>query len=218
METLKSFCGAILLIGLLLGVIPDLSADEATTEIIDRTNWEKAEGLVPEPLLEWIRDGEFMLPVGQLDFDPLEYWPSFVVASRQANAGKYGLNEDDVIVEAGTGQLARHITGTPFPEVDPADPKAATKIIYNKHYASFNTGNKRFTTVSTWIDRSNFEREIEILFLEVCLQRKSKALDLLARPGRRSCGNSARRVDRTQSRCRLGGRCRSLPGVCQSGR
>ena len=44
-------------------------------------------------------------------------------------------------------------------EVDPADPKAAAKIIYNKHYASFNTGNKRFTTVSTWMNRSGLERD-----------------------------------------------------------
>ena len=133
METLKSFCGPILIIGLLLGLCADLWAEEQAPEVIDKTNWKKAEGLVPEPLLEWIRAGEFLLPVGQLDFDPLEYWPSFVVASRQGNAGKYGLNEDDVIVDAETGQLARHIVGTPFPKVDPADPKAATKIIYNKH-------------------------------------------------------------------------------------
>ena len=154
---------------LFLGTAPQAVADVSPGDVIDKTNWEKAEGLVPEPLLEWIRNGEFLLPVGQLDFDPLEYWPSFVVASRQANAGKYDLNEDDVIVEAGTSQLARHIVGTPFPEVDPADPKAATKIIYNKHYASFNTGNKRFTTVSTWIDRSKLQREITILFLEAYL-------------------------------------------------
>ena len=169
METLKSFCGSILIIGLLLGLSGDLFADEPSLEVIDKTNWKKAEGLVPEPLLEWIRDGEFLVPVGQLDFDPLEYWPSFVLSSRQANVGKYGLNEDNVIVEAGTGQLARHIAGTPFPEVDPSDPKAATKIVYNKHYASFNTGNKRFTTISTWMGRSNFEREITILFLEAYL-------------------------------------------------
>jgi hypothetical protein len=169
METLKSFCASILMIVLLLGVCADLFAEEKAAEVIDKTNWKKADGLVPEPLLEWIRVGEFLLPVGQLDFDPLEYWPSFVEASRQGNAGKYGLNEDDVIVDAETGQLARHIVGTPFPKVDSTDPKAATKIIYNKHYASFNTGNKRFTTVSTWLGRSGLEREITILFLEAYL-------------------------------------------------
>jgi hypothetical protein len=145
------------------------TADVAVPKVIDKSNWEQAKGLVPEPLLEWIRDGAFLMPVGQLGFDPLEYWPPFVVASRQGNAGKYALNEEDVIVHAGTGQLARHIVGTPFPEVDPADPNAATKIVYNKHYASFNTGNKRFTTVSTWVDRTSLEREITILFLEAYL-------------------------------------------------
>lgn len=168
---MKKPCAIAVSIALLLlpGTVPMVGADVASAEIIDKTNWKQAEGLVPEPMLEWIKNGEFLLPVDRLDFDPREYWPSFVVESRQANVGKYGLNEEDVIVEAETGELARHIIGTPFPDVDPADPKAATKIVYNKHYASFNTGNKRFTTVSTWLDRSSLEREITILFLEAYL-------------------------------------------------
>jgi hypothetical protein len=104
-----------------------------------------------------------------LDFDPREYWPAFVRDSRQENRGRYELNENEVIIEAGTGELARHVVGIPFPEIDPEDPKAAAKIVYNKHYASFNTGNKRFTTVSTWVGRSGLEREITILFLEAYL-------------------------------------------------
>jgi hypothetical protein len=161
----------IFLVGLsfLLCLALPARADEPSVEVVDKTNWKKAEGLVPEPLLEWIRDGAFLLPVGRLDFDPLAYWPSFVVASRKENVGKYGLDDDNVIIEAGTGRPARHIVGIPFPEVDTADPKAAAKIVYNKHYASFNTGNKRFTTISTWLALSGLEREITILFLEAYL-------------------------------------------------
>ncbi len=178
MRTFKTITVGMMVAGLLVSGSPGLAAEEALPTVIDKTNWEKAEGLVPEPLLEWIQKGEFLLPVGRLDFDPLEYWPSFVVASRRGNAGKYGLNEDDVIVDAGTGELARHIVGTPFPRVDPADPKAAAKIVYNKHFASFNTGNKRFTTISTWMDRSRFEREITILFLEAYLTGTPRTEDL----------------------------------------
>jgi len=35
----------------------DLAADEPAREIIDKTNWEKAEGLVQECLLGWVKKG-----------------------------------------------------------------------------------------------------------------------------------------------------------------
>jgi len=140
--------------------------EEASPEVIDKTNWEKIEGLVPDPLLEWVKNGDFILHVDELTYDPAEYWPPFFLEARTANIGKYALDENDVIVDTKTGKLVKSMVGTPFPKIDPADPKAAAKIIYNKHYVSFNAGNKRFTTNIAWLGRSSFEREVEGAFFE----------------------------------------------------
>jgi hypothetical protein len=160
---------SLILLGLLLFLRANLVAEEPSVEVIDKKNWKKAEGFVPECLLEWVKNGEFILRVAPLTYDPAEHLPSFVLESRTANIGKYELNEKDEIVDVKTGKLAKHIVGIPFPKVDPEDPKAATKIIYNKHYVGLNAGNKRFTTHIAWIGPSGFQREVEGLFIEAYL-------------------------------------------------
>ncbi len=155
---------------LLLGLVPLAVAEVSPGEIIDRTNWEKAEGLVPDCLLQWVKKGEITLPVGELNYDTTEYFPPYAMESFTASVGKYDLNEEDIIVEAATGQMARMIVGFPFPEIDPDDPKAAIKIMYNKQYVTYILGFKKFSTFIWWIGRnSDFEREIEVLFQDAYL-------------------------------------------------
>ncbi len=160
MKTLKSIWIPILTVGLLLGFGAVVSGDEASREIIDKTNWEKVEGLVPDCVLEYVKTGQFILPVGELEFDPYEWWPDFALESRQKNAGRFELNEKDELVEAKTGKLATFWLGFPFPDVKPDDPKAAVKIIYNKQYMNAILGAKRFSTTMSWIGDSGWERDI----------------------------------------------------------
>jgi len=170
METLKTFGIYILMIGLLLGYGADLAADEPSVEIIDKTNWEKAEGLVPDCLLEWVKKGEMILPLGELSYDTAEYFPPYAIESFTANVGKYELNEEDIIIDAKTGEMAKMVIGFPFPKIDPADPKAAIKIMYNKQYVTYVIGFKKFSTFIWWIGRNTgFEREIEVLFQDAYL-------------------------------------------------
>ena len=164
MTTTKTLCVSAILIGLLSSLCGDLFAGEPSRELIDKTNWKKVEGQVPEPLLEWVKNGDFILNVAELSYAPAEYWPSFVVEARRNNVGKYKLNEKNEIVDAGTGELAKFILAVPFPEIDPADPKAAIKIMYNKQYIPYTVGYKKFVNVASWVGRSGLEREVEVLF------------------------------------------------------
>ncbi len=146
------------------------TADEALPKVIDKTNWEKAEGLVPEPLLEDVKKGQMILPVADPDYDTATFFPDYALASMKDNIGKYALNEEDMIVEADTGEIAKMIIGFPFPEVDPEDPKAAVKVIYNKQYVTYIIGFKRFTTIVTWVGSgTGFERDVEVLFRDAYL-------------------------------------------------
>jgi hypothetical protein len=155
---------------------PNLSADVPTPEIIDKTNWEQAEGLVPDCLLEWVKKGEWTLPLGELSYDTSEYFTPHTIESFTANVGKYDLNEEDIIVEAESGEMAKMIIGFPFPKIDPDDPKAAIKIMYNKQYVTYVIGFKKFSTFVWWLGRgTGFEREIEVLFQDAYLTGFPKA-------------------------------------------
>lgn len=170
MKALQSFWISTLILGLLLGYNPYLFADEPATTVIDKTNWEKAEGLVPDCLLDWVKKGEMILPTGELTYDTAEYFPPYAIESFTANVGKYDLNTEDIIIDKKTGEMAKLIIGFPFPDIDPKDPKAAIKIMYNKQYVTYVIGFKKFSTFIWWIGRNTgYEREIEVLFQDAYL-------------------------------------------------
>jgi hypothetical protein len=170
MKTFKSFWLCMMTITLLLGLRTALWADEPTAEVIDKTNWQKAEGLVPEYLLEEIKKGDMTIRVQNPGYNIAEYFPDHALASFKNNVGKYELDQDNIIVEAGTGKMAKMIIGFPFPKVDPEDPKAAVKIIYNKQYVPYILGFKKFTSVVQWVGRgSGLERDIETFFRDAYL-------------------------------------------------
>jgi hypothetical protein len=117
-----------------------------------------------------VKKGEITLPLGELNYDTAEYFTPYAIESFTANVGKYELNEEDIIIEAETGKMAKLILGFPFPKIDPDDPKAAIKIMYNKQYVTYVIGFKKFSTFVWWIGRSTgFEREISIIFNDAYL-------------------------------------------------
>ena len=144
------------------------ACDVSPGDVIDGSNWQKAEGLLPEPVLRWVRKGELTLQVGELKGEPEKMFPPHTLEAVQANVGKYDLDEEKGIVETDTGKAATFISGFPFPRIDPEDPRAAAKIMHNKNYANFQYGNFRFPSQLIWIGRtSGYEREAEIELLQL---------------------------------------------------
>ena len=140
------------------------SADVLAGDVIDKTNWEKIEGMVPEPVLNYVKKGDLTIRVGDLAYDPAEYLTSYEKQSLQyleANRGKYDVNEEDVIVEIQSGKPPDFIEGLPFPEIDPDDPQAGAKVLYNQRYQSYAQGPTAMPYQFRWIGRGGFERSIE---------------------------------------------------------
>ena len=145
------------------------SADVAPGDVIDKSNWQKIEGLVPEPLLNWIKQGD-SIKIGELDYDLAEFYSPAIAQSLAENVGKYALNQDDVIVGVKTGKLPEFIVGIPFPVIDPADPDAGQKIMFNKFYYQYGIGSTRAPFRLEWIGRKRgFERAIEAEFCMLVL-------------------------------------------------
>ncbi|MEJ2097916.1 MAG: DUF1329 domain-containing protein [Deltaproteobacteria bacterium] len=139
----------------LLCVPPQASADVSPGEIIDKTNWEEADGLVPEPLLNWVKNGRLVLDLGKLNYDPSIYWPKHVLEALQGNIGKYDIDEEGWIVETATGNPAEHIVGFPFPKIEMDDPRAGEKIIHNKAYTWYFFADFWLTYQILWIGSSS---------------------------------------------------------------
>jgi len=152
---------------LLLGLSSSVSADVFPGEVLDETTWEKAEGLLPGPVLEWVKRGDFMLRLGELNYDPGAFLPEFASNALETNAGKYELDANDGIINVESGKAPDSIEGLPFPRIDPADPKAAHKIMYNNHYMQYLPGNLRFPFQFMWVATSGFEREVECEWLQL---------------------------------------------------
>ncbi len=139
-------------------------AEVAPGDLVDKSNWEKMEGLVPDPVLNWVKNGDITVNVGELTYDPKEYLNPEHKKSREANRGKYDLDADVMFVDKATGKFPEYVTGVPFPEpqLDTKDPNVGAKIMYNKFYASYTQGNLRFPFGTVWVSRNGgFEREVK---------------------------------------------------------
>lgn len=115
-------------------------ADVSPGDVVNKTNWESVKGSIPDSVLEWVKNGDIELNISKLNYSPGEYARAVVEKTFESNKGKYKL-ENDVIVEAATGKEPDFIEGYPFPEIDPNDPQAGTKFIYNRQYLILSYGN-----------------------------------------------------------------------------
>ncbi len=164
----KKQCTIVLSIGLwlLLSFLTTASADVVPGDVIDRTNWQKVEGLLPDSVLNWVKKGEFTLNIGELQWDPNDYWTETCIRSMEKNKGKYTLDEDGLVSDANTGRTPDFVEGIPFPEVDLNDPRSAYKIMHNRTFYGYTLGNIDYPFAAIWVGRSGYEREVQVQFLQ----------------------------------------------------
>lgn len=124
-------------------------------ETITAKNWQKIKGLVPDSVLEWVKNGDTTITiVDHLDFDTGDIMnvPWFVAESKK-NKGKYAI-KDGYIVDIKTGKTAGFISGLPFPgQLDAKDPDAFYKLNYNQYYTLHRVGDIRIVFLGELIGR-----------------------------------------------------------------
>jgi len=142
-----------------------VSADVAPGDVINKDNWQKVQGLVPDPVLNWIKKGD-VLEIGELSYNPAEFMPPAVLESLTANAGKYDIDEKGIIIEKSSGKAPDFIVGLPFPNIDLDDPRVGYKIMHNKNYYTYATGNIDVPFQTSWIGRNaGIERSMDCQYL-----------------------------------------------------
>jgi hypothetical protein len=152
---------------LLLCLTPPANADVVPGDVIDKTNWQKVEGLLPESVLNWVKKGEFILNIGELQWDPKDYWTEACIHSMESNKGKFSLDEDGMVADAKTGKTpTEFVEGIPFPEVDLDDPQSAFKIMHNRTFYGYTLGNIDYPFAAIWVSRGGYDREVQAQFLQ----------------------------------------------------
>jgi hypothetical protein len=148
---------------------PVASCDVSPGDVIDKSNWQKLEGLVPDPLLNWVKKGDWIIGIEELNYDPHAYQPDFALDGIKTNAGKYALGADEGIVDSETGKPPEYIIGIPFPGVDPNDQGAAVKMMHNNHYMQYLSADLRFSFGLIWMGRRGYEREVGAVWMQAAM-------------------------------------------------
>ena len=119
-----------LLIWLWASIVP-LGAQLQVGQTLDSSNWQEAKGMMPDAILKRFETGQHLSEVIAVPPEGL-MWGSRFLELTEANAGKYTIDAEGILIETATGSWPRYIDGGfPFPELDPDDSQAAYKIMYN---------------------------------------------------------------------------------------
>jgi hypothetical protein len=177
---MKTVAKTILVIVILvMGIMVQYSlADVTPGDVITKDNYEKILGMVPDPVLNWVKKGEMELRIGILAYNPDEYFSPEAIKSFKYNKGKYDLNKEDGIIDAKTGKLPDFIQGIPFPETNSKDPKFIQKLMYNSEYSANINGNMSYLGPIEFIGRSGHERNIITEYRRIVLDGNTAAQKL----------------------------------------
>jgi hypothetical protein len=137
------------------------AADLKTGDMIDKSSWQKAEGLLPPEILRHYKDGEYANKFIDWPASMTTFPPDFKAAS-DANEGKFTTGPDGAILDKATGKQPAYVMGFPFPTIDEKDPAAAAKILWNHFYRSWYYGNILAESQVNWINPTRLERRADV--------------------------------------------------------
>lgn len=110
-----------------------LMAEDKPSWVLDSNNWQQGKDLLPEVVLERVKNGDYWYNI--YDVDPEEFKKNYSQAfwdASEANAGKFDLDPETCgIRDVATGKPPTYYFGFPFPNVDKDTPLAACKMAWN---------------------------------------------------------------------------------------
>ncbi len=130
-------------------------------DVIGKDNWKKVEGLVPDDMVKWVREGKVIMNIGEFGYDASNdaEWDEYGL---KHNVGKYSLNKEGVIIETATGKYPKWVYGYPFPEIDlKKDPDAGIKFMHNRDITRGRDGCFKSPFTVEWIGKDGFERVLQ---------------------------------------------------------
>lgn len=135
-------------------VAPGLKAGD----VLDQSNWQLAKDLLPPEILRHYERGEYRNKIAPAPTERYHWDPDFEATSVE-NAKYLDVDERGGIVDKRTGKQPGFLYGIPFPHVDPTDPKAGTKIVWNNQINWRNSGNSSYSSYIAILNPKSLDRE-----------------------------------------------------------
>jgi hypothetical protein len=126
-------------------------------DTLGRDNADKAKDLLPPEILAHFQQGEYEHPIASMPNGIYYHEKSFDDGTK-ANAGRFELSKDGAVVDKATGKAPDDIHGLPFPTLDPADPSAGLKAVWNQFHNYWNQGSYDFNTQIVWVSPGGMDR------------------------------------------------------------
>jgi Protein of unknown function (DUF1329) len=128
-------------------------------DMLDEKNAQLAKDLLPAEILRHYEKGEYRnrivsYPLGQA------HWEKAFLEATEKNGGQLDIDENGTIVYSSTKKQPDYLYGLPFPHIDPADPKAAVKIVWNQFLAYWYGGSSYNVTLVAMLQPKGMDREI----------------------------------------------------------
>ncbi len=130
-------------------------------DMLDQTTWERAKDLLPPEILAHYQKGEYANPIVEWPVDKYTTPEDFLAGSK-ANEGRFDVGEEGHIIEKATGKQPGYLIGFPFPTIDPQDPKAGIKVLWNFFYRTWYFGDSRNESQLNWINSHALERRTDV--------------------------------------------------------
>ena len=127
--------------------------------LLNAENWETAKGLIPDEFLNRYKNGEWNHEIWEPPQDTVFADRDFVEAGKH-NAGRYKIGPEGQVVAVATGKQPPFIYGPPFPNIDPNDPQAGAKCVWNFFYQAYTLGNSRNVANLDFVGTSGLERRL----------------------------------------------------------
>lgn len=143
----------------LLGLTARTKAELQPGTVLDRTNWQEAQGMMPDSVLRRFEDGSYQAKVVSLP--TALHWGSKFTAASAANVGKFSVDANNSLIDVTTQTYPPFLYGYPFPQIDHKDPQAAAKVMYNFSYTLMQADDAdRFTNLH-WVTPTALERHVD---------------------------------------------------------
>jgi len=128
-------------------------------DVLDQHNADLAKDLLPPEILKHYQKGDYRnrlvsYPTGNL------HWEKSFDEATEKNAAQLDVDARGTIIEKGSGKQPAYVYGIPFPLIDPQDPKAAVKIIWNQFLTYWYGGSSYNRTLVSMLSRKGLDREI----------------------------------------------------------
>ena len=130
-------------------------------DTLDSNMWQKAENILPPEVLKHYEKNEYVNKI--VSWPEERYnWPADFQAATKQNAGRYTTGKLGEILDSSTGKQPPYILGFPFPQIDPADPNAGVKAVWNFFYRTYYFGNLRAESQLNMMNPGSLERRLDV--------------------------------------------------------